>query len=133
VRRQAAHRTAADVQQPGLAGQRLTVLDHPDDVVAALAQTAGREHVHLAGIAVDVGDLAAQPARDRAGVQLGLDHHPPGDDVQSAGEAQQCRHLRPTTAGLGHVDPAQLILDRCRHRHYVVTSWDRFRKCAVRV
>ena len=45
VRRQAAHRPAAHVEQAGLPGQRLAVLDHPDDVAAALAQPAGGEHV----------------------------------------------------------------------------------------
>ena len=37
VRGQPAHRTATYVEQSGLAGQRLTVLDHANDVVAALA------------------------------------------------------------------------------------------------
>ena len=44
LRRQPAHRSAAAVEQAGLAGQRLAVLDHPHDVAAALAQAAGRDH-----------------------------------------------------------------------------------------
>ena len=44
-------------------------------------------------------------------------------DVQPTGEPQQRCHLRPPAAGLGHVDPTQLVLDRSRHRHLVVTSW----------
>jgi hypothetical protein len=122
VRRQAPDGTAAHVEQAGLPGQRLTVLDDANDVVAALAQPARGQHVHLAGVAVDVGDLAPQPPGHRAGVEFGLDHHPSGDDVQAAREPEKGRHLGPPAAGLGHVDPAQLILDRCRHSHRVVTS-----------
>ena len=62
LRRQPAHRAAAAVDQAGLAGERLAVLDHPHDVAAALAQPAGREHEHLGGVAVDLGELAPQPA-----------------------------------------------------------------------
>jgi hypothetical protein len=73
-------------------------------------------------VAEDLGDVGAQAPRGGAGVELGLDDDRPADDVQAAREAQQGRHLRPAAAGLGHVDPAQLVLDRCRHRHRVVTS-----------
>src|SRR5256885_94926 len=60
VRGQPAYRPAAYVEQAGLPGQGLAVLDHPDDVVAALAQASGGEHVDLARVAVDLGDLPAQ-------------------------------------------------------------------------
>ena len=66
--RQPAHRAAAAVDQAGLAGQRLAVLDDPHDVAAALAQPAGREHEDLGGVAVDLGELASQPARGVAPV-----------------------------------------------------------------
>src|SRR6266571_4388388 len=122
VRRQATHRAAAHVQQAGLPREGLAVLDHPHDVVAALAQAAGGQHVDLTRVPVDLGDLPAQPAGDVAGVQLGLDDHATGDDVQPAGEAQQRRHLRAAAARLGYVDPAELVLDRSRHRHRLVTS-----------
>ena len=70
LRRQPAHRTAAAVEQAGLPGQRLAVLDDPDDVAAALAQAAGGEHDDVAGVAVDLGDVACaaagRPRRCRA-------------------------------------------------------------------
>src|SRR6266545_1907658 len=81
VLREAPHGAAAHVEQAGLAGQRLAVLHHPDDVVAALAEPAGGEHVDLAGVPVDLGDLAPQPAGGGTGVELRLDHHPARDDV----------------------------------------------------
>ena len=101
LRRQPAHRAAAAVEQAGLPGQRLAVLDDPHDVAAALAQPAGGQHEHVAGVAVDLGDVLAQPAGGRAGVELGLDDDPAADDVQPAGEPQQRRHLRLAAAGLG--------------------------------
>src|SRR6266511_4040291 len=101
VRRQAAHRPPAHVQQAGLPGQRLAVLDHPADVVAALTQPAGGQDVDLTGVPVDLGDLPAQPAGDVAGVELGLHDHPARDDVQPTGEAQQRGHLRGAAARLG--------------------------------
>jgi hypothetical protein len=117
VRREASHRPAADVEQAGLPGQRLAVLDDADDVVAVLADATGGEDVDFARVAVHIGDLPAKPARDGAGVELGLDHDAARNDVQAAREAEQGRHLGPAAAWLGHVDPAQLVLDRCRHRH----------------
>ena len=105
------------VEQAGLAGQRLAVLDHAYDVAVAAAQAAGGQHGDLADVAEDLGDLPAQPAGGRAGVQLGLDHDPAADDVQAAGEPQHRRHLGLAAAGLGDREPTQLVLDRRRHRH----------------
>ncbi len=39
------------------------------------------EHVHIGAVAVELEDLPAQPARDGTHVHLGLDDHPPTDDV----------------------------------------------------
>ena len=44
LRRQPAHRTAAAVEQAGLAGERLAVADHADDVPAALADAVAGDH-----------------------------------------------------------------------------------------
>ncbi len=71
----------------------------------------------VAGVAVDLRDLLAQPAGGRAGVELGLHDDPAGHQVQAAGEAQQRRHLRLAAAGPGHREPGQLVLDRRGHRH----------------
>ena len=86
---QPAHRAAPAVDQAGLPGQRLAVLDHPHDVAAALAQPAGREHEDLGGVAVDLGELASQPPRGVGRVQLRLDDDAPPDDVQPPGEPQR--------------------------------------------
>ena len=82
--RQAAHGPAPLVEQPGLPGQRLAVLDDPHDVVAALAQAAGGEHVHLAGVAVHLGDLPPQ---------LDAPAAYPGDIEQVLDEAGEMPHL----------------------------------------
>ena len=117
LRRQAAHRAAAAVEQAGLTGQRLAVLDHADDVAAAAAQPAGGQHDHVAGVAVDLGDVAAQPARGRAGVELGLDHDPAPDDVQPTGEPQHRRDLGLAVTRLDDGQPAELVLHQGRQRH----------------
>ena len=74
--RQPAHGPAALVEQAGLPGQRLAVLDDPDDVAAALADAVALDHHHVGLVAVDVGDVLAQSPRGGAGVELGLDHDP---------------------------------------------------------
>ena len=88
LRREAADRAAPAVDEPGLPGERLAVADHADDVAVALAQPTGCEHRDVRRVAVDLGDVLAQPARGRAGVEFGLDDEPTGDEVQPAGEAQ---------------------------------------------
>ena len=115
--RQPAHRPAPQIEQPGLARQRLAVLGHPHHVARALANSAGRQHVHDGVVAVQVEDVLAQPPGDDAEVHLGFDDDPAGDDVQPAGEAQQRGHLGPARAHRVDDQPAQLVLDLGRHRH----------------
>ena len=122
LRRQPPYGPAALVEQAGLPGQPLAVLDHPDDVAVALAQPRAGEHLHLAGVPVHLGDVPAKPARGRAGVQLRLDHHPATDDVQPPGEPQQRGDLRPPVAGLGHRQATELVLHRRRHRHWRIPA-----------
>ena len=86
---QAAHRAAAQIEQPGLTRQRLTVLDHTHQVAGALADSGRRHDLHHRVVPVQVVDVLAQPTRDDAQVHFGFDDHPAGDDVQSAGEPQQ--------------------------------------------
>ena len=107
----------AAVEQPGLPGQRLAVLDHAHDVAVAPAQPTGGEDGDLAGLAEDLGDLAAQPAGRRTGVELGLDDDAAADDVQATGETQHRGHLGLAAARLGDRQAGQLVLDRRRHRH----------------
>ena len=116
-RRQAAHRAAALVEQAGLAGQRLAVLDDADDVAAALADAVALHHHDVGLVAVDLGDVRAQPPGRGAGVELGLDHDPAAHDVQPAGEPQHRRDLRLAAAGLRDLGARQLRLHLCRHRH----------------
>ena len=115
--RQPADRAAALVEQAGLAGQGLAVLDDPDDVAAALADAVALDHGDVGGVAVDLGDVRAQPAGGGAGVELGLDHDLAADDVQAAGEAQHGGDLGLAAAGLGDLGAGQLGLHLCRHRH----------------
>ena len=117
LRRQTADRTAAAVEQPGLAGQRLAVPDDADDVPAALADAVAGDHHDVGGVAVDLGDVAAQPTGGGAGVQLGLDDDPAADDVQAAGEPEHRGDLGLAATGLRHLRAGQLCLHLCRHRH----------------
>src|SRR3546814_13652376 len=55
--REATNWPALLVEQTGLAGQRLTVLDPPQDIAAALADTVALHHRHLA--------LGAEAPRNR--------------------------------------------------------------------
>ena len=132
LRRQPAHRAAAGVDEAGLAGQRLAVLDHPHDVAAALAQAAGGEDEHLGGVAVEVGDVLAQPPGGVGRVELGLDDDAAADDVQPTGEPQRRRHLRLAAARLRDVEPAELVLDPRRHRHGVILPSRRRASALVR-
>jgi hypothetical protein len=77
-------RAAALVEQPGLAGQRLAVLDDAHDVAAALADAVALHHHDVGLVAVDLGDVRAQPPGGGAGVELGLDHDLAAHDVQPA-------------------------------------------------
>ena len=115
--RQPADRAAALVEQAGLAGQRLAVLDDPDDVAAALADAVALDHDDVGLVAVDLGDVLAQAPRGGAGVELGLDHDPAADDVQTAGEPQHRGDLGLAAAGLGDLGVGELRLHLCRHRH----------------
>ena len=108
---------AAQVEQPGLARQRLTVLGDAHHVTGALADAAGREHVHDGVVAVQVVDVLAQPPRDDAQVHLRLDHHTAGHDVQAAGEPQQRGHLGAPSADRVHHEPAEFVFDLGCHRH----------------
>ena len=115
--RQPADRAAARVEQAGLPGQGLAVLDHPDDVAAALAQAAALHHHDVGLVAVDLGDVPAQPSGGGAGVELGLDDDLAADDVQPAGEPQHRGDLGLAAAGLGDLGGGELCLHLCRHRH----------------
>src|SRR5699024_10817977 len=66
--------------------------------------------------------LLAQPASDRSGVQLGLDHNPAADDVQSSGKAQHRGDLRPTRPEFTQLHAAQFVLDVRRHLHKPLLS-----------
>ncbi|CAH0271108.1 hypothetical protein SRABI128_03396 [Microbacterium sp. Bi128] len=92
-RRKAAHGAPPRVQEPGLAGEGLTVAHHPHHVAAAAAQAAAGDHDDLALVAVHLGDGGAQPPGGRCEVDFGLDHYPARDNVQPAGEAEHRRYL----------------------------------------
>nr|CRL78168.1 hypothetical protein CPGR_04547 [Mycolicibacterium malmesburyense] len=117
LRGQAPHGPAPQIEQTGLSGQRLAVLGHPDQVPGALADSAGRYDMHRRAVAVQVVDVLAQPPGDDAEINLGLDHHPPRDDVQSAREPQQGGHLGASSTDRIDDQPTQLILDLGCHRH----------------
>ena len=77
----------------------------------------GASTIDVAGVPEHLGDVPAQPAGRVAGVELGLDHDPPADDVQPAGEPQRGRDLGLAAARLGHLEPAELVLDQRRQSH----------------
>ena len=116
-RRQATHGATAGVEQAGLAGQRLAVLDDAHDVAAALADAVALHHDDVGLVAVDLGDVLAQPARAGAGVELGLDHDPAAHDVEATGEPQHGGHFGLPAAGLRDLGGGELCLHLCRHRH----------------
>ena len=66
----------------------VAVLGDPHDVAAALAQPSWRDHRDVGAMAVDLGDVLAQPPSRRTGVDLGFDDDAPGDDVKASGEPQ---------------------------------------------
>jgi hypothetical protein len=101
---QATHRPAAGVDESRLPREGRAVLDDADDVARAAAQAAGREDEHVALVAVDLGDVAAQASRGVGRVELGLDDDLAADDVQATGEAEHRRDLGLATAGFGHLE-----------------------------
>jgi hypothetical protein len=62
-------------------------------------------------VPVDLGNGRAKPACGRGEVDFGLDHDPAGDDVQSAGEAEDGRHFSLADGGLLDVQPGKFFLD----------------------
>src|ERR1017187_4033941 len=115
--RQAAHGAAVAVDQARLAGQAVAVLVHPHDVAVALAQAARREHDQLRGMAEYLGDVLAQPASDRPGVELSLHDDSPGRQMQTAGEPEQGGYLRLAAARLDHADAAELVFHQASQCH----------------
>src|SRR6185437_2474946 len=116
--RQAAHRSAAHVDQPGLPGQAVAVLDHPHHVAVGLAQSARCEHDQLGSVPEYLADVLAQPTRRGAGVKFGLDHDVAVVQVQSACEPQQRGDLSLPAARLEHADPAEFVLHQTGQGHY---------------
>jgi hypothetical protein len=114
---QAPDGTAALVEQAGLAGQRLAVLDHAHDVAAALADPVALHHDHVGALAVDLGDVLAEASGRCPGVELGLDHDPSPDDVQATGEPERRGDLGLAAARLRDRGAGQLRLDLSSHRH----------------
>src|SRR5690606_31742782 len=91
---QATNRAAPAVEQAGLAGEGLPVLDDADDVAVATLEAAAGDDDDVAGVAVELGHRLPQPTRGDTEVELGLDDDPAGDDVQPPGEAQGRGDLR---------------------------------------
>src|SRR3954451_9383943 len=117
LRRQSPDGSAAAVEQPGLAGQRLAVADHTDDVPAALADAVAGDHPDLGRMAVDLSDVPPQSTGRGTGVELGLHDDPATDDVQPSSEPQHRRHLGLSATCLGHLRAGQFRFHLCRHRH----------------
>src|SRR5699024_6181559 len=109
---------SALVDQPGLPGQHLPLLDDPDQIAGAAADPTAAYHGHFAGVAVDLRHVLAYPARGGSGIELGFDDDAATHDVQSARESQQLRHLCLPAARLGDLGTGYLSLYVMRHRHY---------------
>src|SRR6266702_1908141 len=109
---------AVAVDQPGLAGQAVAVLMHPDDIAVALPQAARGEHDQFRGMTEYLGDILAEPARRRAGVELGLHHDAARGQVQAAGKPQQRGYLSLPAAWLEHGNAAEFILHQAGQCHW---------------
>ena len=107
----------AGVDEAGLAGQGVTVLDHPHDVARATADPGAVDDHQLAGVSEDLDDVGAQPACGGAGIQLRLDDDPTADQMQPPGEPEGRGDLRLPAAGLGDLDGRQLRLHLRGHGH----------------
>jgi hypothetical protein len=105
------------IEETGLTGQRLAVLDDTHQVATALAQTTGSHHGDVGRMSVDLGDVLAQSARGGTCVDLRLDNDATTHDVQSAGEPQHRGHLGLAAARPCHHEVSELVLHSCGHGH----------------
>lgn len=74
-------------------------------------------HREIRLLAEDFGEVGPQPAGGGAGVELGLHHDLPADDVKGSPETQHCRGFRLAAAGLRHLELIEFILHRGGHCH----------------
>src|SRR4029079_10976826 len=86
--REATDGSAPVVEQAGLPGQGLAVLDDADQVAAALPDAVALDHGDVALVPEDLGEFLAQSSACRAGVELRLDHDLAADDMEAPGEAE---------------------------------------------
>src|SRR5215207_1367336 len=96
---QPTRRSAAGVDQPGLTGERLSILDHPNDVASATADARAGDDDQVARMTEDLTDLGAQPASGRTGIELCLDEDSAAVNMQTPGESQDRGHLGFPAAG----------------------------------
>ena len=124
--REAAHGTAAGVQQAGLARQGLSPVDHTDEIRAVRADVAARDDRHLAPDAVQLGEVLAEATGDLRRVELRLDRDAVRDDVKAPGESQQCREFRRTHRRLPDLDLGEFLFDvggQCQSCVPFLRSW----------
>ena len=129
LRRQPPRRPTPGVDQPGLTGERLAVLDHPNDVTGSAADSRARDDDQVARVTEDLTDFCAQPTGSRTRIELRLDEDPATVNVQTAGESQNRRHLGLPAAGLGDLDGGQLRFHLGGHCHWEMMTCIRLRRC----
>ena len=102
LRRQAANRAPAKIEQSRLAREGLTLLRYTHDVTSGLSKPARTEYVHVGTVGEQVEYLPAQTSRRGAQIHLCFDDHPAADDVEPTGKAQQRGDLCLAAADLSH-------------------------------
>ena len=110
-RRQATHRAAAQIQQTGLASQRLTAVIHAHDVPAASTQTTTADAGQLGVVAVNLRDGAAHAVGGCLVVDLRLHHDSPRDNVQTSGKTQNRRDFCLTCRDFRCLVVGKFVLD----------------------
>jgi hypothetical protein len=100
----------AGVDDAGLTSQGLTAVDHAHQVPGSLADTAWLDHRDVAVVPVDIEEVPAEATGSRTRIQISLDNDVARDDVESAGEPQDRRHLCLAAADLGDLDATEFVL-----------------------
>ena len=110
-RRQATHRAATQIQQTGLASQRLTAVIHTHNVAAASTQATTADAGQLRVVTVNLRDGAAHAVGGCLVVDLRLHHDSPRDNVQASGKTQNRRDFCLTSRDFRCLVVGEFVLD----------------------
>src|SRR5690606_14765697 len=93
------------------------VFGNTHNVAAALANARAGNHDNLSVVAVELADRNLQPPGSGCQVNFSFDDNSPGDNVQSAAEAEHGRNLSLADRWLANLYPRQLVFDGSRQCH----------------